>query len=123
MIDDHVRLIPLVTDEMKNAVHQAAAENNDGVLDPTHAVVKKGEIVGAISIQVQAASWWMHTEKSGRRDSLSVLQCLDTLMLDREIFKYLMPCKDTSPYYKIMEKVGFRKLLGNWGIFCRELKE
>lgn len=123
MIDDHVRLIPLLTDEMKDAVHQAAAENNDGVLDPTHAVVKKGEIVGAISIHVQAASWWMHTEKSGRRDSLSVLQCLDTLMLDRNIFKYLMPCKDTSPYYKIMEKVGFRKLLGNWGIFCRELKE
>ena len=123
LIKNQIRLEPIVGDEMWEAVHKAAQENDEGVMDPTHAVIRDGEIIGAISINVSCASWWMHTEKSGRRDSLSVLQCLDTLMLDRNIFKYLMPCKDTSPYYKIMEKVGFRKLLGNWGIFCRELKE
>lgn len=123
MIEDHCRLIPLLTDEMKDAVHKAAKENNDGVLDPTHAVIKNGQIIGAISVQVQCASWWMDSEKSGKRDTLSVLQCLDTLMLDRQIFTYLMPCKETSPYYKIMDRGGFEKLSGNWGLFLKKLKE
>ena len=123
MINDHIRLIPIVNKEMLDLVHQAAREDEDGVLDPTHAVVKNGEIVGAVSVNVNCGSWWMHKTKTRKYDTLSTLQCLDTLMLDRGINKYYMPCLDSSPYYPLMERGGFRKLVGNWGIFCKEVKE
>ena len=123
MIDDHVRLLPIINKEMLDIVNQAAKEDQEGLLNPTHAVVKNGEIVGAVSINVNCGSWWMNKTKTRKYDTLATLQCLDTLMLDRGINKYYMPCLDTSPYYPLMERGGFRKLIGNWGFFCKEMKE
>ena len=123
MIGEQVRLVPIVTEEMREMVFEKARQNNEGLLDPTHAVFKKGEIIGVVSVQVHCSSWWMDTRKANIRDSISVFQCLDSLLLDRGILKYLMPCLDTSPYFKLMERVGFRKLLGNWSLFVRDFKE
>lgn len=121
LIKNQIRLEPIVGDEMWEAVHKAAQENDEGVMDPTHAVIRDGEIIGAISINVSCASWWMHTQKTGYRDSYTVLQILDSLMLDRQIFRYVLPCEESSPYHGIMERNGFKKILGNWTLFVRNL--
>lgn len=120
MLDNHIRVLPITSSEDLQDVYDAAASDEDGVLNPTHMVLKNGEIVGAISIQVFCGSWWMHSKKTKGRESLTVFQVMDSLLADRKIFKYLIPCKDTSPYYKLMEKIGFRKILGNWGLFIKE---
>ena len=120
MIDDHIKVVPITDAEMLEAVFKAAELDNDGIFDPTHAVIRNGEIVGAVSIAVACGSWWMDSKKVKRRDSLMVFRILDALFADRRILRYLMPCKETSPFYKIMERVGFKKMEGNWGLFLKK---
>lgn len=115
-----IKVKPIRDHEQLDAVYQAAKANQEGIIDPTHYVEKDGEIVGAISVAVACSSWWMHTEKTGPRDSLATFQVLEALMEDRGIKSYLMPCEERSPFYKIMERVGFKKLLGSWSIFKKE---
>jgi len=120
MLDNHVRVVPILTKEDLEEVYAAAAKDEDGILNPTHMVLKNGQVVGAISLQVFCAGWWMDKKKTKGRESLTVFQILDSLMMDSKIFKYLLPCRDDSPYFKFMEKAGFKKLLGNWSLFLKE---
>jgi len=121
--DPQVYIIPIQDKAAQKKVLAAARENGEGVLDATHAVIRNGDIIGAISLSVNCSSVWMHKEKVKARDSASILQCLDTLMLDRGITSYLMPCEEKSPYYRVMDKLGFQRVLGNWSLFIRDLRK
>lgn len=116
-----VVLIRIKNEAMRDAAHAAALEDHDGVFEPTHLVMKDGEIVGAISLQVSCASWWMHSEKTNVMDSMRVFNGLDALMVESGKLQYHVPCKKDSPYYKLMQRVGFEEL-DDFRLFTRNLR-
>jgi len=117
-----VKILPILDKETYEKVLDAALANGHEVIQPTHMVLKDGEIVGGFSIQVTCASWWMDTEHSQRRDSLQAFHAMDALIADRGHNAYIMPCREDSPYFELMERGEFKKFKGDWGIFYKKLK-
>ena len=81
-----------------------AGKNNGGrcPIFPTHVVLKEGEIVGAFCTWSPTVYWWMHSEKIRGRESLSIFQSLDTLMTEKGLGTYILPCEFESPYFKLL---------------------
>ena len=100
-------------------VQERAGENGHTVLNPTHMILKDGEVVGAFGLEVSCVSWWMHDEKSGKRDNLAAYQVLEALLSERGATGYMVPCEAESPYHGMMETMGSTKFKGNWSIFAK----
>lgn len=92
-------------------LRRLAAQDDHEVLAPTHVVVKNGCIVGYLSIgAIPTVNVWMSTEHTEARDSIAVLGQLDAIVDHGGIPMYFMPCDEKSPFFKVMDKLGFRKL-------------
>ena len=97
---------------------QAASEDGHGVLQPTHVILKDGEVVGSFSVTLPALSWWLHTG-CGPRDSLAAFQGMDIILAERGLPLALVPCGRGSPYHGLLgrEDLGFGMLPGEWDLF------
>ena len=116
-----VTILPIRDQETYEEVRNKAYDNGHEVLQPTHMVVKDGEIIGAFSIQVSCASWWMNEGKAKNRDSLQAFQGMEAIMADRGIASYIMPCEKKSTYWELMQRMGYKIFKGEWGIFHKQL--
>lgn len=102
------------------ALQVAAQEDGHAVLAPTHVLEKDGKIVGFLSVAaIPTVFMWMHTKETNMRDSLCVQNFLDNLVAQHNV-AYMMPCKQDSPFYEHMEKLGFVYSFTG-GIFFRPL--
>ena len=121
MIDDHIRIVPVKTEDLYIRVMEACHKDDDDMYEPTHAVLKGDEIVGAFSLMVPMVNWWMKRDSSSR-ESWAVSRCMEALLMDKGIDGYIMPCNTDSPYFKNMERIGFEPVEDNIKFFSRKLK-
>jgi len=119
----HVQIRPIVSEEERLQVYEAAAEDGMGPLMPTHVVMKGDDIVGAFCLFSPTVYWWMHTKKIRGRDSYSVFQAMSALLANEGIHKFVLPCESESPYFSLLSK----KLShhsgtegGDWRLFINE---
>jgi len=86
-------------------------------LFPTHMIRMEGEVVGSLCLSSPTVHMSMDKSKMKVRDSLVMLNILDSLMLENGVKKYLFACEETSPYHQILDK-RLRKIAGTLG--CQE---
>ncbi len=126
MARDHIRIVPIDNEEFFKAVLDAAELDEDGITNPTHAVMRKGEIVGAFSTYVPCVNWWMSTAKEDgitNIESMMVLTTMEAMLRDKGVRNYMMPCNINSPYFKLMDRVGYHKETDDLYLFTKSLKE
>jgi hypothetical protein len=123
---NHIRIIPITSEEFYKAVLEAAELDDDGISNPTHAVMRKGEIVGAFSTHVPCVNWWMSTSKEDgitSIESMTVLTTMEAMLRDKGIGQYLMPCNISSPYYSLMGRIGYEKEPDDLHLFTKNIAE
>ena len=103
LLDLQIR--PIQSEQERLKIYEASKEDgNRHPLFPTHVVTKHGEVVGAFCTWSPTVYWWMHTEKVGIRESVSIFQAMDTLMAEDNPGGYVLPCEPESPYFGLMSK-------------------
>jgi hypothetical protein len=85
----------------------------------------EGEVVGSLCLSSPTVHMSMDKSKMKVRDSLLMLNIMDSLMIENGIKNYLFACEETSPYHQILDK-RLRKISGTDGcqefhLFKREL--
>ena len=116
-----VRIRRMESSELQE-LRERAARDDHVVLAPTHVVEKGGEIVGYLSIgAIPIVNVWMDSTQMGPRDSVAVLGQLDAVMDYAGQPAYYMPCDKGSPFYPVMDKLGFGSLMET-EIFVRKAR-
>jgi len=100
---------PIREENKLSQVIDAMKKADDGVDSPTHAIFKDNKIVGAISFNNVCLQFWL-SEECNSRDSLLAGICMNAMAQDRGIESYVIPCRRDSPYYRLMENLGYRKI-------------
>lgn len=109
--ENSIRVRPLGSQTEVDQLVEAAKSDNHIVLFPTHAVWKGGEIVGYGSINnTPMVNVWLHSKRIAPRDSIQLLGIAEALASSQGLKHIVMPCADTSPFFPMMEKLGFERL-------------
>ena len=120
-----IQVLPILTQEQADEVSNAAQSDDSGIFQPSHMVLKDGEIVGAFSVNMSVGCWWMHKTKAKPRDSLAAFQSMEAIFADREINEYIMPCHQDSKFYSLMPRGGY-EIIGRdttvWNLFYRKIR-
>jgi len=120
-----IQVLPITTQEQADKVQAAAKSDHGGIFQPSHMVLRDGEVVGAFSVNMTAGCWWMHTTKAKPRDSLAAYQTMEAIFADRGINEYIMPCHQDSKFHKLMPRGGY-EIIGNeeslWNLYFREIR-
>lgn len=109
---------PITAQEQIVALNEEAAKDNHAVLFPSHVIQNaENKVVGYFSLaRMPTVNVWTSTKETTAKESLHLLSCLDSLMADMLKTNpapiYAMPCQEDSPYFELMEKMGFQKLGG-----------
>lgn len=108
-------LVPIIrqikTAEEQAAILKVAREDGDGVMFPSHVVVKNGEVVGAVSLGViPFVALWHHSQKCGPKDSLILKSVYDAVMEQKGTPQYFIACNSKSPYLGHMEQLGYNPI-------------
>lgn len=103
---------PLKTQQELDALVLAAGDDGHSVAEPTHIIQKDGRIVGYFSvIQPTVVGVWTSSKDISARESTHLLSSLDDLIACSGKGYYLMPCKEDSPYFYFMGRLGFKEVL------------
>lgn len=114
-----ITITPLRSQQAVDAVQAAAQKDNHHLIAPTHAVLKDGKVVGSISL-IPTVLVWMDTKEAKVRDSMELNQFVQNHLAANGATAICMPCVKTSPYYSLMEKVGYLNL-GEYNLFVKGL--
>ncbi len=102
---------PLRTNDELNELIKLANADEHLVVDASHLVQKDGQTIGYLSLGKSVmVNVWMDTKKVTASDSLHILNSMEAMLADKGASHYLMPCTPTSPYAKVMDKLGFKSL-------------
>lgn len=103
-----IEVIKIVTPELRAKVSSLAVADDHDCEDADFAVVREGEIIGALSLpKVTAVGVWLDSKEAGVRDSLAVAYIIRGLMSAMGYRKYVIPCSLKSPLYPYLEKCGY----------------
>lgn len=106
----------------RKAACQAAYDDGDGIIRPTHVIHLDGEIVGAVALGSCAlVDVWAHRVKMKARSSLHLLNLVENLAAAQGVQIICLPCTDKSPYRPFMAKFGYQ-YLGESGLHYKNLK-
>lgn len=95
-------------EELKLVIEEGKKDNHN-LLNPTHAVKKGDEIVGAWSLAgVPLVTAWNKTDTVNKRDSLQIQNIVNSLMSEKNSDMYLIACDKNSNYTEFMERVGYK---------------
>jgi hypothetical protein len=109
--ENSIRVRPIGSQAEFDHLVANAKTDDHVVLFPTHAVWKGGEIVGYGSINATPiVNVWLHSEKIGPRDSVQLLGVAEALATTQGLKQIIMPCAENSPFYPMMDKLGFHRL-------------
>lgn len=90
---------------------ERAAEDQHRVVLATHLVRKDGKIVGYGSIApAPIVNVWLDSKRVEAIESARLLRRLTDGLSFSGARHVLMPCADSSPFYPVMEKLGFERL-------------
>jgi len=96
-----IEIKPLTSIEEREEVKSACEKWGVYPIWITHAVYKKGDVIGAFCTSSPTVFWWMRPDMRGR-ESLLCFQSCDTLMTQQGYDTYIIPCEQESPYYKLL---------------------
>lgn len=89
----------------------AAAKADDHlVVSPSHILRKNGEVCGYFSAQVPAVHIWASTKLMTAGDSMASIATMESLMDSAGHSSIIVPCNDQSPFFPLMERMGYTKL-------------
>lgn len=104
-------LVPLTTVEQFKTLETAAREDGHGICAPTHLVVKRGEVVGYVSVcAVPMINVWLHTKKVKGRESAYVLNMAENLAAAAGHNMVCVPCGPGSPFAPFINQVGYKNV-------------
>lgn len=90
---------------------ELAAKDDHIVLGATHVILKGDEITGYLSIGgITTVNVWLDSEKMKAPDTINALGQLDAILENAGVENYFMPCSEDSPFFQVMDKIGFRKI-------------
>ena len=102
---------PIRTPEEREALAKAAEADGHITLWPTHLLEKGTEIIGYVGINsMPTVNVWTKTGSVTARESMTMLWGIETMMRDRNMAGYVMPCADNSPYFPFMERLGYTEI-------------
>tara|TARA_R100000458_G_C8254677_1_gene230967 strand:+ start:623 stop:988 length:366 start_codon:yes stop_codon:yes gene_type:complete len=108
--------------EYISKMHQK--NKTDGVDAPTHVLYdKEGNVAGVWSLAViPLVLAWSNPEIMKKTDSIYLNETLAALMDEKGYDYFYIACDKDSPYYKHMDKFGYKTL--NWApsLFFKNLK-
>ena len=99
-------ILPINDSETLQKVHDAANADGEVIFWPSHYAIEDGVILGAFALESPISGWWMNREKSGRRQSLQMFDAMEALHADKGNLAYMMPCLESSPFFKLMTSSG-----------------
>ena len=98
------------TIEELEAVREAAREDKDNMLYPSHIITKDDKIVGGWCLgTIPLVLVWNSKKLFSARDSLTQINTIDAIMDDRNNKRYIIACNSNSPYFDNMERLGYGK--------------
>ncbi len=104
MITDII-VIPIDSNELLQKVHEEAYnDKRHFAYNPTHVIMKNGEIIGAFSTWSPMCHSWLHTEKMDSKSFKMAYQSLDTLMRQQKTPNYLINLHKSSPLFPLLDK-------------------
>jgi hypothetical protein len=113
------RLVPVQSAELLKAVYEAAAGDGHGVMFPSHAVVKGGEVVGAFSVgNCPLVTMWLGP-KVGARESFGLMNSVECLVSGRGSDRGAVLVSKSSPFYRFMSDLGFEEQ-GEMAVFTKK---
>ena len=96
---------PISSEEERLQIYEEAQKDGGrNPLMPTHVVKKGGVIVGAFCLYSPTVYWWMHTQRTKVRDSLSLFQTISALLANDGVVNFILPCESESPFFPILSK-------------------
>ena len=110
-------------EEYKYAV-KVANENGFKIPYPSHILYNKnGEVAGTWSLaNIPLVIVWSHTDRMQRLDSMYHNETLAALMHEKGCNEFYIACDNYSPYYKHMDKFGYKSLDWQPSMFIKSLK-
>ena len=111
-------------EELKYASKIAADDMGAVIPIPTQALYnKEGDVVGLWSLaSVPLVLVWSHTEKIKKIDSIYHNETIAALMDEKGYNQFFIACDKDSPYYKHMDKFGYKSCNWETSMFFKNLK-
>jgi len=98
-------VVPIDTDELLLKVHEEAdKDKGHTIFNPTHVIMKDGQIIGAFSTWSPTCHCWMHTERMTSKSFKMAYQGMDTLMRQQKTPNYLINMHRSSPFFNMLDK-------------------
>tara|TARA_R100000808_G_C2153045_1_gene162884 strand:- start:3113 stop:3493 length:381 start_codon:yes stop_codon:yes gene_type:complete len=112
------------TKEEYDYVRKEAIKNGFNISNPSHVLYDKdGNVVGGWSLgNTPLVIVWSHTDRAKRLDSMYHNETLAALMDEKGYTNFYIACDNHSPYYKYMEKFGYKSLNWSPSMFMKDLK-
>lgn len=116
-------LVPIRTAEQMAAAHVAAkADGSHWLISPTHLVMKRGEIAGAVSVGAMTigttplVAQWFDTKRMQARDSLGIINTVENVVRAGGHTQGAMLSAKNSPFVPLLPRMGFELIceLGLW---------
>lgn len=114
-----IMVLPLPLAQLPALTEAARADGNHAIIDPTHVIMRGGEIVGYGSLgRVRMMYGWLDTNKLKGPESFNAWRQAEAEM--RKLGgPVCLPCTLTSPLLPFMERKGYRPL-GDVRLFRKE---
>ena len=120
MIQEHITLVKRFSGGERDyaSLEQAAQVEGEGVFYPTDVVLKANEVVGCFSVGAMPTVLTWLSKRLTPRDSLQSFNTIENVIQHSGAPGILLPCKQTSPLYLYVEKLGYQNL-GLYNIFFK----
>ena len=90
-------------DQFSQELVSTMAEDNHHFI-PNYVILKEDKIVGSLGVK-SALLWWMKSEDTSARDSLTVFNIMDNVMDIQGVKEYIVPCDAKSPYHGLLPRL------------------
>lgn len=103
-------IMPLRAEDVKPLKEVAKADNHT-LLFPTHVIRRSGEVVGYCSMGgMPILNTWVHSERVRARESAMLLNVAENVMRATGSKAVVTPCSADSPFFPLMEKLGYSRM-------------
>ena len=111
-------------EELEYASKAAIDDVGEVIPLPTHVLYnKEGHVVGLWSLaSIPLVLAWSHTEKMKKIDSIYNNETIAALMDEKGYERFFIACDKDSPYYKHMDKFGYKNCNWETSMFVKNLK-
>jgi hypothetical protein len=98
------------TIEELQAVERAAKADDHNVIRPGVAFLRDGVPIGYAGIAtVPCVTFWLDTKRATVIDSMTAHSFIEGKLHTEGVDLFLMPIEEKSPYFRLMEQVGYVK--------------